>query len=117
MEMLRKIARILLLAITTIVFVFALFSGSEEYGGGFIGVIKNCPNAFPWLLLFGLNYLAWKRELVGGSTIAVFGLMISWFFNFSSGSFDVIVFAMTSLITILGFIFIYLGINKTENDE
>ena len=114
MEMLRKIARTLLLAITTIVFVFALVSGSESYGGGLIGIIKNSPNAFPWLLLFGLNYLAWKRELVGGSTIAVFGLMISWFFNFNDRRFDIIVFAMTSLITILGFIFIYLGINKNE---
>lgn len=55
---LRKIARTLLLAITTIVFVFALVSGSESYGGGLIGIIKNSPNAFPWLLLFGLNYLA-----------------------------------------------------------
>ena len=44
MEMLRKIARTLLLAITTIVFVFALVSGSESYGGGLIGIIKNSPN-------------------------------------------------------------------------
>jgi hypothetical protein len=115
--MLRKIARILLLTITTIVFAFALLSGSEEYGGGFMGIIKNSPNTLPWLLLFGLNYLAWKRELVGGSIIAVFGLTISWFFNFSGGRFDIMVFSMTSLITILGFIFIYLGINKTEEDE
>ena len=58
----RKTSQILLLLITTLMFVFALLSGSEGYGGGFMGIIKNSPNTFPWALLFGLNYLVWKKE-------------------------------------------------------
>jgi len=115
--MLRKIARLLLLIITAIVITFALLSGSEEHGGGFMRIIKNSPNALPWLLLFGLNYLAWKRELVGGSIIAMFGLYVSLFLSFNGGKFAITVIATTSFITILGFIFIYLGINKNKNDE
>ncbi|MBC8266881.1 MAG: hypothetical protein H8E84_07950 [Flavobacteriales bacterium] len=115
MNYLRIIAQILLFTITSIVFVFALFSGSEGYGGGFIGIIKNAPNALPWILLFGLNYLAWKKELIGGVVLTLFGIFISWFFNFNGGRFDIIVFSMTSLITILGLVFVSLGINKEKN--
>lgn len=116
--MLRRIARLLLFTITSIIFVFALVSGSETYGGGILGIIKNSPNALPWLLLFGLNYLVWKRELIGGSIITIFGLLITWFFNFNNSNFDITVFSITSTITVLGFIFIYLGINnKSSNTQ
>ena len=110
----RKTAQILLLLITTLVFVFALISGSEGYGGGAIGVIKNSPNALPWLLLFSLNYLIWKKELLGGIILTVFGLFISWLFN-SGERFYIEVFCMTSIITLLGVIFILLGLKKIKN--
>jgi hypothetical protein len=42
------------------VFVFALVSGAEKYGGGFQGLIKNAPSAMPWLMLLFLVYVAWK---------------------------------------------------------
>ena len=112
--MLRKTARILLFTITTLVFVFALLSGSEGYGGGFMGIIKNSPNALPWFLLFGLNYLIWKKELLGGIILTVFGLFISWFFN-SGERFYIEVFCMTSIITLLGIIFIYLHYEIRRN--
>ena len=61
-EIIRKISRYTLLLITTLVFIFALISGSEEYGGGFKGILKNSPNTLPWLLLLGMNYLVWNKE-------------------------------------------------------
>ena len=112
--MLRKTAQILLFTITTLVFVFALLSGSEGYGGEFMGIVKNSPNALPWLLLFGLNYLIWKKELLGGIILTVFGLFISWFFN-SGERFYIEVFCMTSIITLLGIIFIYLHYEIRRN--
>jgi hypothetical protein len=113
--MLRKTARILLFTITTLVFVFALLSGSEGYGGGFMGIVKNSPNALPWLLLFGLNYLIWKKELLGGFILTVFGLFITWFLNFKGANFWWTTFAFTSFITLLGVIFILLGLKKIKN--
>jgi len=97
------------------VFLFALLSGSEEYGGGFMGIIKNSHNTLPWALLFGLNYLVWKKELYGGIILAIFGLFIAWFFNFSGPNFWRTTFAFTSFITLLGVIFILLGLKKIKN--
>ncbi len=113
--MLRKIARTLLLLITIIVFVFALLSGSESYGGGFWGIIKNAPNALPWILLFAMNYLVWKKELIGGVVLTLFGLFITYLFNFSGPNFWWSTFIMTSSITLLGVIFIYLHYEKRNN--
>ena len=111
----RKTTQILLLLITALVFVFALLSGSEGYGGGFMGIVKNSPNALPWLLLFGLNYLVWKKELYGGIILVIFGLFITWLFNFRGPNFWWTTFALTSLITLLGVIFIYLGKKGSKN--
>ncbi len=55
----------ILLVVAAFWFVFALLSGSEEYGGGIIGIMKNSPNAIPWLILFGAVYCAWRWRLVG----------------------------------------------------
>ena len=111
----RKTSQILLLLITTLMIVFALLSGSEGYVGGFRGIVKNSPNALPWILLFSLNYLVWKKELYGGIIIVIFGLFITWFFNFRGPNFWWITFALTSLITLLGVVFILLGLQKIKN--
>jgi hypothetical protein len=52
-----------------LVFLFALVSGSEAYGGGLMGMVKNSPNALPWALLLLLVGVAWKWEFLGGSLI------------------------------------------------
>ena len=115
----RKTTQILLLLITTLVFVFALLSGSEGYGEGFMGIVKNSPNALPWVLLFSFNYLVWKKELYGGIILVIFGLFITWLFNFRGPNFWWTTFALTSLIPLLGVIFILLGLrkSKTRNTE
>ncbi len=104
-----------LLLITTIVVLFALLSGSEDYEEGFMGIVKNSPNTLPWVLLLALNYLAWKKELFGGIILTIFGLFITWFFNFSGVNFWQTTFALTFLITLLGIIFILLGSHKIKN--
>jgi hypothetical protein len=55
--------------------VFALLSGSEEHGGGLKGIIRNSPNSLSWFLFFGLIYLAWKKELIGGVLISTLGII------------------------------------------
>jgi hypothetical protein len=80
-----------------------------------MGIVKNSPNAFPWLLLLGLNYLVWKKELLGGIILTIFGLFITWFFNFSGINFWWTTFAFTFFITLLGVIFILLGLKKIKN--
>jgi hypothetical protein len=119
MKIIRRTSQFLLLLITTLVFVFSLLSGSREYEGGFMGVIKNLPNTLPWILLFSLNYLVWKKELYGGIILTIFGLLITWYYNFSGPNFWWTTFALTSLIPLLGVIFILLGLrkSKTRNTE
>jgi len=78
---LRNIARYFLLVIGLLVFTFALLSGSEGYGGGIMGIIKNSPNALPWLIFLIFVFIAWKWELVGGIIITIFGIAALIFFN------------------------------------
>ena len=101
---LRYTARTILLIITALVFVFSLLSGSEEYGGGIKGILKNSPNALPWLLLFVFIYVAWKWELVGGAIVALMGVFTVFFFH--SYRFPIVFFAISVPLIILGSFFI-----------
>jgi hypothetical protein len=101
-----NIARYTLLVLGILVFIFALLSGSEGYGGGISGFIKNSPNALPWLFLLILIFVAWKWELVGGIIITLMGVAMIYFFNFYGPNFFLITFILTLLITTLGSFFI-----------
>jgi len=111
-KFIRRIAKVLLLFIISVIYIFALISGSENLGGGFIGILKNFPNTLPWILLFGINYLVWKKEMIGGIILIAFGLLITWFFNFTGHNFWWSTFALTSLLTIFGIIFVILSSKK-----
>jgi hypothetical protein len=73
-------SRTLLIILSVFWFVFALLSGAEEYGGGIKGILKNSPNALPWLIMFLFVFLAWKKKLIGG--IAILSITIFTFFMF-----------------------------------
>ena len=105
-NILRNIARYTLLILGILVFIFALLSGSEDYGGGISGIIKNSPNALPWLVLLVLIFVAWKWELVGGIIITALGLAMMYFFNFRGPNFFLVTFILTLLIVTLGSFFI-----------
>ncbi|SDS18517.1 hypothetical protein SAMN04515667_1600 [Formosa sp. Hel1_31_208] len=57
-NLLKYIARYALLLIASLLFAFALLSGSEGYGGGIMGIVKNSPNALPWVVLMFLVFVA-----------------------------------------------------------
>lgn len=85
--------RVLSLVFGLFIFIFSLFSGSEEYGGGFTGVLKNSPNALPWAVLLGIVYLAWKNDKIGGYFFLAFGILSVLFFKTWQ---DLIVFLIVS---------------------
>jgi len=105
-DLLRNTARYTLLAVTILVLVFALLSGAGEYGGGISGIIKNSPNALPWLILLAVAVLAWKRELAGGILITGLGIAMLFFFNVFSRNFHIAVLLLILAIIILGICFI-----------
>ena len=113
---LRYTARTILLIVSSFWFVFALFSGAEEYGGGLKGVLMNSPNALPWLLLFLLIYVAWKKELIGGSLIVLAGFLTIFFFKTYK---YLIVFLLISLPLILlgGSLMISYYLDKKRKSE
>jgi len=53
-------------------------------GGGIKEILKNSPNALPWLILVILVIIAWKWELVGGILITLLGLFALGFFGIFS---------------------------------
>jgi hypothetical protein len=105
-NILRNIARYTLLVLGILVFIFALLSGSEKLGGGITGIIKNSPNAIPWVLLLVLIFVAWKWELIGGIIITLLGLFLLYFFNFRGPNFWWSTFLLTLIIPLLGSFFI-----------
>ncbi len=100
----RSIAFFLLLIAGLLVFVFALLSGSETYGGGLTGIIKNSPNALPWALLLLFTLVARKKPIIGSTLVVAFGVTTTWLFNFSGPNFFWFTFGLTSSITLLGFV-------------
>ena len=113
---LRYTARTILLTVSSFWFIFALSSGAEEYGGGLKGVLMNSPNALPWLLLFLLIYVAWKKELIGGSLIVLAGFLTIFFFKTYK---YLIVFLLISLPLILlgGSLMISYYLDKKRKSE
>ena len=102
----RNIARYTLLSIGALLFVFALFSGAESFGGGFMGVIKNSPNAAPWLGLLVFVFIAWKWELFGGISITALGIFVTWYMSIRGENFFVLPFIFFMLIILMGVFFL-----------
>ncbi len=112
---LRNVARYVLLAIGVLTFIFALLSGSEEYGGGLKGIVYNSPNALPWLVLLILVFVAWKWELIGGILITLLGIFFLFFFVLSGSNFFFVTLIITLIPIIFGSFFI-ISWYLTKND-
>ncbi len=112
---LRYIARTILIIISVFWFLFALFSGAEEYGGGLKGILMNSPNALPWLSLLVFVFLAWKWELIGGILIVMLGGFTVYFFK-AYESLPVFIIISLPLIILGGFYIFswYLAKNKSD---
>ncbi len=102
---LRGIARYTLLIVFSLTFVFALLSGSGDYGGGIKGIIQNSPNSAPWLIFLVLLFIAWKWELIGGILITLLGFGAIYFFCFPWKGFE-FAFFLSLVIIIFGSFFI-----------
>ena len=72
---------VILLIVSLLLFVFALFSGAEDYGGGVRGVFLNSPNTIPWAILLLFVYIAWQWRYIGGVLVIISGLATIFFFN------------------------------------
>ncbi|MEL6310220.1 MAG: hypothetical protein AAFN11_16495 [Chloroflexota bacterium] len=103
-NILRYVARGVLLLVAIFWFIFALLSGAEGYGGGLWGVLRNSINALPWLLLFVFVYVAWKQEMVGG--ILIIGMGIFTIFFFQSYRYLVVFFGVSVALITLGLMFV-----------
>lgn len=101
----RIFARITLAIVTGFWFTFALLSGAEQAGGGMAGIIRNAPNALPWVALIVLNVIAWRWELAGGGVIILLGVVSIFAFNVLRGNFAVFYYISLPLIA-LGVLFI-----------
>ncbi|MBI1182668.1 hypothetical protein GC194_00245 [bacterium] len=84
------------------ILVFASISGTDTHEGGLLSIVKNLPNALPWLILVLLVLLAWKNSLLGGWLITLFGLFAVVFFNFIGPNFFIATFVATLGIVVFG---------------
>lgn len=80
-RILRIAARTLLVVTALVWFVFAVLSGAGQYGDGIDAVVRNLPNALPWLALLAMVAVAFRWELIGGALIALAGFGSLLFFH------------------------------------
>jgi hypothetical protein len=80
-KVIRDIARIVLLFLAVLLFVFFLLSGAESLGGGMKGFVNNFPNTIPWIFLLIAVFITFKWELAGGLIILIMGIFTIFFFN------------------------------------
>jgi hypothetical protein len=99
---LRGIARYTLLVIFSLVFIISLLSGSGDYGGGLMGILKNSMNSVPWLILLSILFIAWKWELIGGILITTIGTIAIYYFNLREAEYLKFTFFMGLIIIIFG---------------
>lgn len=113
----KNLLKIILLIMSLLIFVFALMSGSEEFGGGFAGIIKNSPNALPWLILLIVNYINYRNELIGGSIIIAFGITANLYFNLMVPNFFLATFMLINIITFMGMFFVYSWYHEKKDND
>lgn len=101
----RNISRYALLILTVLALIFALLSGAGLNGGGVYGIVRNSPNALPWLILLAMIYIAWKWELIGGIIISLTGIFMMYFFHVFSSKFHIAALILTLMIFLLGTFF------------
>jgi len=111
----KRTALILGLIFGVLVFVFALLSGAEAYGNDFWAVLKNTPNALPWLLFLLIIWFAWKQELMGGLTLIGLGISLLFLFD-SFRDFQWPTFIVAMLVILDGFLFVLSWWIKKELD-
>lgn len=80
-KVIRDVARIVLLVLAVLIFVFSLLSGAESLGGGMKGIVNNFPNTIPWIFLLIAVFITFKWELAGGLIILIIGIFTIFFFN------------------------------------
>ena len=115
MPLIVKAAYVISLALASLVFIFALISGSEAYGGGFSAIIKNSPNALPWLLYMVLILASLKWRKSGSAALVVFTAFLVYFFNWSGPNFFMVTFLMTALALFMALIIAFFAYGKKLN--
>ena len=100
----RNIARYVLLILAILIFIFALLSGAEP-DEGISGIIRNSPNALPWAILLIIVWIVWKRELLGGIIIILFGIAGAIFFSIWNDLFEFVFWLILGII-LLGIFFL-----------
>ncbi len=116
----RKSALIALTVLSVLLLVFSLLSGSEDYGGGLAGIVKNSPNSLPWVVFAMAVFIAWRRNVWGGILITIFGGVITYYFNFTGSNFFLITFIVCLFVVFLGLAVVFSGLaikNLTAHDK
>ncbi len=77
---------------------FAWASGSENAGGGIIGILRNAPNAIPELVVLLILLLTWKHPKRQAIVLLVVGLVVLVGYPILVGGLDWWVMFLTELV-------------------
>ena len=98
--------------ISLLLFVFALFSGAEE--NTFQGLLKNSPNALPWLIMLAISLFGWKNKLITGVAALILGTLFIVFLAVK-GSTLLVVYIVIGLVPMFGGLLV--GSHYAEQSE
>jgi fatty acid desaturase len=97
--------RILLPVMAMGLIVVSLMSGSENSG-----ILKNTPNALPWILLLVFALIAFRWQILGGILVVLFGIFTIFFFG--AVEFLWILFVISLPLIAIGLILTLSGFSK-----
>jgi hypothetical protein len=112
---LRFAARLIISIYALFWLIFALLSGSQDYGGGIRGIIYNSPNAIPWLIMCLITYLCYKKEQIGGGLLIIAGIFTTLFFKTYEDPLVFLIISLPLLITGSMFIFSWYSSRPTSS--
>jgi len=106
----RKIALLISFGLGLVLTLFSLLSVSESFGSGVMAILKNSPNALPWLLYIFLIALASRWSRAGSALLLIYTAGLVYLFNFSGPNFFVATFLLTLVIFALAAVISYVSL-------
>ncbi len=101
-DIINKVLKIVLLVLGGGIFGISIIMGADIKQEGIMGLINNLPNALPWTIMLLLILLCWKREIIGGLLVSVWGMAMFYFFNLTGPNQWVATFIITLTFPFLG---------------
>ena len=106
--MIKIIGQIYLLSLSLLAFYFALISAIDVSNINGLELLQNLANTTPWIVLFSLTLMSWKRLILSAYLITLFGAITLYFCTSADWAFPIVIF-LSATIPATGLVLLFCG--------